>query len=357
MDRAINRYVSRHVNTIISLDDAGSEAFSKRIRKYLGTKDAKSISWLKFEEVDKEALKNCASVVVVAGAITSGRKLLAVSRELRCIPGLASILYLVGFSKLPTTDSLEQLKKDLRQGGHECIVLTECSLPRVRENTKTAWDWETEELKKWSDPFSGYDDELPTLLSERVNFLTSEANDPDKLFLPEPAGNNLKLRRTFVFWSDLGLDDNLPNATQSDVYWTIQSVLHDLRLGSDEKGLASTYHTTLISPVCFDRYNDGVIQACLLRAAKPVELNYAVDSEFSRQMADVIYSVISNWRNPQGEATLEFLLALWTGRLQLIDAHLAELLTLLTDEIRTDMPDEMLFILKQITDKNITDKL
>lgn len=88
LDRAINRYVSRHVNTIISLDDTGSEAFSKRIRTYLG-QDTESISWLRFEEVDTETLKNSASVVVVAGAITSGRKLLAVSRELRCIPELA----------------------------------------------------------------------------------------------------------------------------------------------------------------------------------------------------------------------------------------------------------------------------
>jgi hypothetical protein len=356
LDRTINRYVSRHVNTVICLNDAGSEALSKKIREYLG-EDSKTISWLKLEDVNEEALNHSASVVVVAGAITSGRKLLAASRELRCIPKLASILYLVGFSKLPTIESQGQLEKDLRQGGHEFVVLRECPVPRVKENTRTAWDWETEELRKWSDPLSGHDNELPTLLNERFNFLTSGANDPDELFLPKPTGGKgkLKLRNTFAFWSDLNLGDYLSKTTQSDVYWTIQAVLHDLRLNSDEKGLASTYHTTLISPVCFDRYNDGVIQACLLRAAKPVELNYAVDFEFSRQMTDVIYSVISNWSNPQGEATLEFLLALWTGRLRLLDIHLKELLKLLTDEKLKNMPAEMRFILKQISDQQITD--
>ncbi|WP_334168787.1 hypothetical protein [Methylobacter sp.] len=355
LDKAINRYISRHVNTVISLDDTGSEALSKRIRNYFG-QDSENVSWLKLGEVNEERLKNTASVVVVAGAITSGRKLLAVSRDLRCIPKPASILYLVGFSKLPTIESLGQLKKDLCQGGHEFVVLRECPVPRVKENTKTAWDWEIEELTKWNDPLSGYDDELPELLTERVNFLTSEANDPHKLFLPTPDGNELKLRHTFVFWSDLGLaSDHLLNTTQSDVYWTIQSVLHDLRLGSDKKGLASTYHTTLISPVCFDRYNDGVIQACLLRAAKPVELNYAVDSECSRQMTDVIYSVISNWNNPQGEATLEFLLALWTGRLRLLDIHLKELLKPLPGEILMKIPAEIRFILKQIANQNKTE--
>lgn len=116
---------------------------------------------------------------------------------------------------------------------------------------------------------------------------------------------------------------------------------------SDENGLASTYHTTLISPACFDRYNDGVIQACLLRSAKPVELNYAVDEEFSRQMTDVLHSVISNWSNNQGEAALEFLLALWLGRLQLFEEHIGKLLKLLANE-RPNMPIEMQFMLNQI---------
>jgi hypothetical protein len=219
-------------------------------------------------------------------------------------------------------------------------------MPRVKENTKTAWDWELEELTQGSgsDPLSGSVDEFPLALRERAELLASADNDPDKLFLPSPTSKKLQLRQTFAFWSDLGLSDSLENSTQADVYWTIQSVLHDLRIGSDEKGLASTYHSTLISPACFDRYNDGVIQACLLRAAKPVELNYAVDHEFSRQMADVLQSVITNWRNPQGEAALEFLLALWTGRLQLVDAHVKELLDLENGE----MPDEMRFIMKQL---------
>jgi len=286
---------------------------------------------------------------VVAGAITYGRQLLSVSRELRCISDLASITYLVGFSKLPTNESKEQLKKDLCQGGHEFIVLQECQLPRVKENTLTAWDWEVEQLKKYSgsDPLSGEVEELPPLLLERIKLLESDSTGLDRLFLPNPTGNTLTLRRTFAFWSDLGLEDRLSNANQSDVYWTIQSLLHDLRLKSDENGLASTYHTTLISPACFDRYNDGVIQACLLRSAKPVELNYAVDEEFSKQMTDVLFSVLSNWSNNQGEAALEFLLALWLGRLQLLETHVDELLKLLANEI-PKMPFEMRFMLKQI---------
>jgi hypothetical protein len=348
LQRVINKNISRHVKTIIYLDDDGSGSLADKIKDSLDG-DASEIIWLKWSDFDVQNLNNDASVLVVAGAITSGRRLLSVSRELRCINDLASITYLVGFSKLPTEESKEQLKKDLRQGGNEFIVLQECQLPRVKENTLTAWDWEIEQLKKYScsDPLSGVVEELPQLLRERVEFLESDLTDLDRLFLPNPTGNKLTLRRTFAFWSDLGLEDRLGDATQSDVYWTIQSLLHDLRLKSDENGLASTYHTTLISPASFDRYNDGVIQACLLRSAKPVELNYAVDEEFSRQMTDVLFSVISNWSNNQGEATLEFLLALWLERLQLLEEHVERLLTLLTNEI-PNMPVEVQFMLKQI---------
>jgi hypothetical protein len=344
LDRTIKRYVSRHANTVIYLDDSGSKALAENVQGYLG-ENANQMSWFSLGEVSEDSLKGSASVIVVAGAITSGRKLLSASRLLRCIDDSASIIYLIGFAKLPTEDAYQQLEKDLKQGGHDMVALRKCPLPRVKENTKTAWDWEIDELTKWNgnDPLSGSDDAFPLMLRRRAEFLASTgANDPNSLFLPAPNGDELRLRRTFAFWSDLDLDVN--NASQSDVYWTIQSVLHDLRVNSVEKGLESTYHTTLISPACFDRYNDGVIQACLLRAAKPVELNYAVDDEYSRQMTDVLCSVINNWRNPQGEASLEFLLALWTGRLRICENHLKELIALRA----TDMPDDMRFILDQL---------
>lgn len=109
--------------------------------------------------------------------------------------------------------------------------------------------------------------------------------------------------------------------------------------------MATIYHTTLISPANFDRYNDGVIQASLLRAAKPVEMDYRVDEIFSRQMTDVLSSVLTNWNNAQGEAALEFLMALWTERMCLIDEHLREIVNLRKEE----MTDALKFILDRLS--------
>jgi hypothetical protein len=197
------------------------------------------------------------------------------------------------------------------------------------------------------DPLGDTDASLPGLLEARRKDVIADSLDLDELFLRDAQGDPLKLRRTFAFWSDLGFDDaRLSQTTQADVYWTIQCVLHDLRIKSENGGLATTYHTTLISPANFDRYNDGVIQASLLRAAHPVELDYRVDPVFSRQMADVCMSVVRNWDNEQGEAALEFLMALWSGRLQLLDEHIEEVSQCRTD----DMAEDIKFLLDRLAD-------
>src|SRR5690554_297752 len=339
LTKKLNKYFSRDIRTVISLDDEGSWALTQTIRAEI---DDKNIKWVKFSDISEEALKDSQSVFVVAGAITSGRKLLATARKLRGILKSATITYFVGFSKLPNQASFEQLKTDLCFGGFELVVLRSCNLPRLSEKSKSVWDIEKEKLSASSeieDPLSDTSEKLPSLLAARSRTLKTASSDD--LFLTSAKGESLKLRETFAFWDGLNL--RTQDSSQADVYWTIQAILHDLRMRSDS-GLATTYHSTLISPVCFDRYNDGVIQACLLRAAKPIELNYAVDEIYSRQMTDIIISIIKNWDNPQGEASLEFLFALWAGQIKLFDGHLKEITALETE----GMPDDVIFILKKV---------
>lgn len=337
--KKLNKHFSRDIQTVISLDDEGSWALTQTIRAEI---DDGTINWVKFADISEEDLKGSQSVFVVAGAITSGRKLLATARKLRGILKSATITYFVGFSKLPSEISFEQLKTDLCFGGFELVVLKSCYLPRFSEKGKSLWDIEKEKLSAFSeieDPLSDTPERLPNLLAARAK--TLEGASSDDLFLTSANGESLKLRETFAFWGGLNL--RTQDSSQADVYWTIQAILHDLRMRSDS-GLATTYHSTLISPVCFDRYNDGVIQACLLRAAKPIELNYAVDEIYSRQMTDIIISIIKNWDNTQGEASLEFLFALWAGHIKLLDGHLKEITALETD----GMPDHVIFILKKL---------
>lgn len=337
--KKLNKHFSRDTKTVISLDDEGSWALTQTIRAKINDE---AIKWVKYSDISEEELKDSQSVFVVAGAITSGRKLLATARKLRGILKSATITYFVGFSKLPSEASFEQLKTDLCFGGFELVILKTCNLPRFNEKDKSVWDIEKEKLSGFSeieDPLSDTHESLPSVLAQRATTLRETSTDA--LFLTSATGEQLKLRETFAFWGGLGLSTQ--NSSQADVYWTIQVILHDLRMKSDS-GLATTYHSTLISPVCFDRFNDGVIQACLLRAAKPIELNYAVDEVYSRQMTDIIISVVKNWNNPQGEASLEFLFALWSGQLKILDSHLKEIIELQIDYVS----DDVTFILNQL---------
>ncbi|WP_417447296.1 hypothetical protein [Kangiella sp.] len=352
LEKLAKKHISRDLKIVITLDDEGSEALKNSVLKFIG--DYSEIKFLSARTFTEADVSGFGSVLVIASAITSGRSLLAVARKLRGINQSSTIVYFVGFSKLPGSDAKSQFEKDLKQGGHELVILNDCPLPRIKEYSKTAWDWEREMLHPLGedDPLGDSDDLLPDLLNQRRQKLLDDSLSSDDLFLPNAENSPLKLRRTFAFWSDLDFDGaRLEKTSQADVYWTIQSVLHDLRVKSENGGLSTAYHTTLISPANFDRFNDGIIQASILRAAHPVELDYRLDHVFSRQMTDVCLSVIRNWDNEQGEAALEFLIALWSGRMHLLDEHLSEL-TAFIDSVSSP---EVKFLLEQLSHEVATE--
>ena len=354
----LNKSFSRNIYTIITLDDEGSKALTDKVQQYLG-EDKSQFKWLLMSELEGTALNCAKSAMVIAGAITSGRKLLAASRKLRELNDVTSIKYLVGISKLPTISVSTQLNNDLKQGGHELIILKKCPLPRVKEHVITAWNREVSIYETPGDLFEGNQKQLPEmfeirniLLTGKVSELTGERADPEydtqnDLFLPRPDGERLVLRNTFAFW--YGLEIDCAKASQADVYWSIQAIFHDLRLKNADTGLESTYHSTVLSPICFDRYNDGVIQACLLRAATPAELNYTIDEVFSNQMTDILVSIVENWDNAQGEGCLEFLMSLASKRMKVLDSDLLRVLELIHVE---NMDKNVKFLLECISEES-----
>lgn len=339
----LNRHFSVDIKTVIFFGDNGSLQLKEKVISYLSEKKITSINFIDYESVDENEFPKNSSVMVISGSITSGRNLLFASRKLRILSSSASIKYLVGLSKLPTKEDFDLLDKNLTQGGHTLITLRKCELPRIKERIKTSWTVEKNFLDKFNDPFNDEQEDLPQILKSRLDDDVNQNN----LFLKKANGDTLKLRGTFAFWSDL---DELicSNASQSDVYWTMQSIFHDQRNHNNQKGLASIYHFTVISPVCFDRFNDGVIQACILRSASPSELNYSINEEYSRQMTDILTSIISNWDNDQGEACLEFLMSMCSGRLKLTPSHTAEITELKSDS----MTEDMKFLLEKLEQKN-----
>ncbi|CAN7772573.1 hypothetical protein [Caballeronia sp. LjRoot31] len=81
----------------------------------------------------------------------------------------------------------------------------------------------------------------------------------------------------------------------------------------------SEYERRVLSPDNFARFNDGVIQAAILRASSGDELIYVAThtESFSNQLCDLLLKIIEGAKDQMGEALSEFVLALGMSRIRL----------------------------------------
>jgi hypothetical protein len=96
---------------------------------------------------------------------------------------------------------------------------------------------------------------------------------------------------------------------------------------------SSMHETVVLDAENFLRFNDGVLQASLLRAADAHELDYSGSPELSEMLREFLEKVFLNASRPYGDASLEFGLALATQRLRLTTADSLELIRRLKDKL------------------------
>jgi hypothetical protein len=95
------------------------------------------------------------------------------------------------------------------------------------------------------------------------------------------------------------------------------------------------YGHVLLTPEAFMTFNDGILKASLLRAARKSELMYEVDAGYSARMLEIVLAELAGWRSGTGEALPEILLALATSRLRLREADCA---AIRTQALATELP-------------------
>lgn len=253
-----------------------------------------------------------APVVVIAGATGHGRELLSASRALRDYAPDSVRTFLTTVVSGANADAIDMLKRNLEFGGHRFVRMFD--LPIDRRRSAGSWRREIEFLEV-------FDDELPATLRDRLMDLKkTSVGLRNNLFLDAEAGP-LALRQNFAFWKG----GDAAGADQADVFVTIASILENLRTGVDPSSPQRLFNDantqSVLSPEIFSRFNDGIIQSSLLRAALPVELNYASSRDQSRAIADLILQMCELHDRPQGEALSEFLMALRSGRIVLEDVQ------------------------------------
>lgn len=115
---------------------------------------------------------------------------------------------------------------------------------------------------------------------------------------------------------------------QAEILGTVAVLLqrareHD-KVPEERRLSSSSFRHVLLHPENFTRFNDGLLQAALLRNAYPSEIDYRGDHAASDFMKAVVLRALARATEESGEAVLEFLLALALRRLQLGDMHLEE---------------------------------
>lgn len=316
---ALQRSLPASVGHVVAIDEA-----SRELASFAARYASRPVNILGREQLDTIPRTTTSAVVIVAAVIESGRTLLDISRDLRSIVPDAPLLYLVGFSKTTGETRREALSRNLIQTvnpyPYEFIEIERMVLPASSD--QNAW---TEELRLLIAP--EVTELIPASLRKdiqaRIDRLRRSSESlVDDLFIGNNPGQDLKLQPGFVFWPP---STTTSAHSQADVFFTVSSVLQQLRANAQKssKGAAiksNWFQQTILAPGNFGRYNDDLIQASILRAAYPFEMNYADAGPDSRELGRLVKRIVEAARTARGGAAAEFLLAMATGRLSLCEA-------------------------------------
>jgi hypothetical protein len=359
LDDYITQYVPANTEYMIHVDEDSSKALATYIINDI-SKKYKEDSIPKLISIDDlDTLTNgLKTAVIVCSCVSYGKKLLYVARALRNLNQIR-LVYFIGLTRLKSKESLSFLKSNLVQGKYASETSTFVSIENVfshRDISKTAWDKELENISKllsFSDQQQFQNFELTLkYLKERQDKINSSNNTSirglsDDLFFDSHLivedSHRLTIRKNFAFFD---FEKYHGVVSQSDIYFTISNIINSKRNSKDNKRSLeqSPFVRNLISPLNFNRFNDGIIQASILRLAYHTELSYIVDEELSFEMFSILETMIKYSTNHQAEALTEFLYAIAFGKLTLKRGHFDKLLLLLDGNL---VGDTLLSLLRE----------
>jgi hypothetical protein len=165
------------------------------------------------------------------------------------------------------------------------------------------------------------------IINKSLDLLVKAIVDNPKSFLPNTQGQALKVTDGFVFFDDV-FKERIGDIKQSDALLTVSSVLQTAREHKDITNCLSSgnYESVVISPETFLRFNDDVLQAAILRACHPSELDYSSCPHLSELMSELLFKIFCRNEFTFGSASLEFAAAIVTQRLKLKSENLVDLI-------------------------------
>jgi len=322
LNRLIDKHIPANTKYLIHLPDESSKEFAQIISKKASWSDAPTM--IRLDDKLNTHLKNEAGcAVIIASCIVTGKNLLHISRVMRPFDKL-SLIYFVGVFGTSNASYETTLKNSLSKGKDASDVRPVISVETIYsalDKYSTIWELEKTYLEKLIADCSG-ETPLYKIFDERLNILLGNKETiglSDDVFLKTHDNERLYLRKNFAFWN---FDYDEKEIFQSEAHFSITSIINFLEnneIRSDCSLQQSVYVRNLLSTENFTRFNDGIIQASLLRSVNPECLAYDLDTDSSIQMRALLESMIDKHNTEHGEALMEFLLAIGMKRLRLRD--------------------------------------
>lgn len=285
------------------------------------------------EQIAELQTENATGVVVCTALVGNGHALRVTARDLRELIPKASRHFIIGFGLPDTIESWTRLRQFLTQSGDSARPYLFASwrfLPIGPKKSNDSWARYSELMQKLEHVAIDCEPQAPwttSVLQPSLSLAMSAIESSQNGMLTKSSSQPLKLTEGFVYWSPK--EEQLQTANHQAIsYLAISSVLQNAReFDNPSKRLKSTlYESVILDPENFLRFNDGVLQASLLRAANAFELDYSMTPDVSQSMREILEKIFLNHRRQYGEAAVEFAASLASGHLRLTDTDCVALL-------------------------------
>ena len=322
-DRSVTHHSKASTRCVLHQDDDASRELAELLATALATNfKLPRPSVVAACDVSSRTVAKVEGLIAVACVVGRGSELLALNRALRGIHD-GPRLFLIGIQVTESQLQLETFDKNL------CHSATKASIEVVRFGQAAVGPTL---LKSFEDEqttlrLAEISSRIPPELKARSHLLSNSSAPRLQHSLlptgPQPT-DVLMLRKDFAFWSSSYAD----GPHQAEVVGTLAVLLQRARENKDiaagQKLFSPVLGQVALDPENFARYDDGLIQAAILRASLPSELDYRGNTRASEFMRDFLLRMSKYLDSERSEGVLEFLLSLATAKMKLDSDHLEQ---------------------------------
>jgi len=349
----INWSVPSSIDVIVYEDDAASKEVAIKTKDILDSNiGGRQLNKLiPHSQISKEELNNCKGILVISSACGDGTVLRGISRDLReLVPTETPRHYLVAVGLPQNEAAWARLKQFLEKNptSRNYGFSNWLYLPIGYDGANNAWQ-EYSSLTQEIQVINQMPHEIDeSIAKSSLDLAAKVLSENHNGFLPKFDNSALQLTEGFVYFENQ-FDEKIEEISASTVYLTMTAVIQRARdIDNPELQLKPTgYESVVIAPECFLRFNDSILQACILRACQPSELDYSASVELSGLMKEFLIKVFSRNDQTFGEAALEYAAALAIQRLRLKEEDLRDLLEVTIKKMKSQ-PSALLGLLIMI---------